>query len=716
MHRAMIKAILLAAVSGVLSNPIKLFAEPAPATQPAAQDANVPVKTVMLFSSGVGYFEHTGTVEGSGSTELHFKSQQINDILKSLILQDSGGKVTTVSYASQDPLEKTLAAFQVNIADNPSLGDLLGRIRGAKVKVTVDAEEMEGTILGLEQRDEPGKPDKPIQRWFMNLITGATIRQVELDHVSKLELEDPTLQQELTQALQILAKSRDQDKKGVTMHFEGKGQRSVRIGYVVETPIWKTSYRLILGSEDGKLGDKQPKDSLQGWAIVENQTDNDWNNINLTLVSGRPISFIEDLYQPRYVPRVVLQPAFWGNLSPQTYEDGRLADREKLGVENGNGMNRAAAQAQQSLANGNMAVAGGQPAVPGSLGVQMAEGNGFGSASTTAMDPTTSISAMASTGQLGELFQYTINAVSLPRQQSAMLPIVADTVKVERLSIFNPAVLRLHPLNGARIDNTTGKHLLGGPITVLEAGAYAGDANIDNVPPGQNRLISFGVDLDMSVKTTDKPLANSITTASIFNGVLKLQHKLVTTQQYEAQNKGEKNRRLLIEHPLRPDWNLVDTQKPAEQTSTQYRFEIPVEAGKSAKLEVKEQKLQGEELAIVSANDDQIHYYSANGEVPGSVRDALAKAAKLKAATVDTQRQIDQHNQQLDQITKEQNRIRDNLRTVAEKSDYHNRLLTKLNDQETQIEKLQSQRDDLTATLKQQQNDLDQYLENLTVQ
>jgi hypothetical protein len=702
----MIKAILLAAVSGVLVCPVKLFADTPPVVQPAAADANVPVKTVMLFSSGVGYFEHTGTVEGSGSTELHFKSQQINDILKSLILQDSGGKVTTVSYASQDPLEKTLAAFQVNIADNPSLGDLLGRMRGAKVKVTVDGEEMEGTILGLEQRDEPGKPDKPIQRWFMNLIAGGTIRQVELDHVSKLELEDPALQQELTQALQILAKSRDQDKKAVTIHFDGKGQRSVRIGYVVETPIWKTSYRLILGNG------KDAKDSLQGWAIVENQTDNDWNNINLTLVSGRPISFIEDLYQPRYVPRMVLQPSVWGNLSPQTYDEGRLADRERLGVETGNGMNRAATLAQ-NLANGQN---GGQGMGGGGGNLFAQAGGDQAAAASQPMDATASISVMASTGQLGELFQYTINAVSLPRQQSAMLPIVADAVKVERLSIFNGTVLKSHPLNGARIGNTTGKHLLGGPITVLEAGAYAGDANIDNVPPGQNRLISFGVDLDMSVKTTDKPLANSITTASIIKGVLKLQHKLVTRQQYEADNKGDKNKVLLIEHPLRADWTLVDTQKPAEQTSTQYRFEIPIEAGKSAKLEVKEQKLQGEEVAIVSANDDQIHYYSTNGEVPGSVRDALAKAAKLKAATVDTQRQIDQHNQQLDQITKEQNRIRDNLRTVAEKSDYHNRLLTKLNDQENQIEKLQSQRDDLNATLEKQRNDLEQYLENLTVQ
>jgi chromosome segregation ATPase len=199
-------------------------------------------------------------------------------------------------------------------------------------------------------------------------------------------------------------------------------------------------------------------------------------------------------------------------------------------------------------------------------------------------------------------------------------------------------------------------------------------------------------------------------------GVLKLEHKLVTTQLYEAQNKGEKNKVLLIEHPLRGDWNLVEPQKTIEKTATQYRFEIPVDAGKSNKLQVKEEKIQGEELAIISTDDDQMHFYSTDGEVPAAVRDALAKAAKLKAATVDTQRQIDQHNQQLDQITKEQNRIRDNLRTVAQKTDYYNRLLTKLNDQESQIEKLQGERNDLNAKLDHERGDLDNYLQNLNVQ
>src|SRR5882757_8036472 len=287
--------------------------------QPAtAQGNSVPVKAVVLFSSGVGYFEHFGTVKGSGSTELRFKTQQINDILKSLVLQDmDGGKVTTISYPSQDPIAKTLRSFQIDITSNPSLGDLLNQLRGAKVKATAGAENLEGTILGLEKKQKPAGDKGTVEVWVLNLISGGTIRSVELDQVSKLELEDPQLQEELGKALTALSQARDQDKKPVTINFNGEGERHVRLGYVVETPIWKTSYRLVMG--DAK-DPKQAKHSLQGWAIVENQTDNDWNDVQLSLVSGRPISFIQDLYHPIYIPRPLVFPNVYASLRPQTYD------------------------------------------------------------------------------------------------------------------------------------------------------------------------------------------------------------------------------------------------------------------------------------------------------------------------------------------------------------------------------------------------------------
>src|SRR3982751_442172 len=168
--------------------------QPKPANPPAGA-ADVPVKVVVLFSSGVGYFEHFGTVKGDGSTELRFKTQQINDILKSLVLQDlDGGKVAAVTYPSQDPISKTLRSFQVDITANPSLAELLNQLRGAKVSVLAGAETLQGTVLGVEKKQRPAgdaRDGKTVEVAVMNLVTGEGIRSVQLDEVRNLRIEDP---------------------------------------------------------------------------------------------------------------------------------------------------------------------------------------------------------------------------------------------------------------------------------------------------------------------------------------------------------------------------------------------------------------------------------------------------------------------------------------------------------------------------------------------
>src|SRR5258705_10255464 len=335
MRQFLTAGVLAAAISSVSLFPIASRAQLAgeqPAAAAKAPDANVPVKVVVLFSSGVGYFEHAGSIKGNASTELRFKTNQINDILKSLLLQDlGGGKVTTVVYPSQDPIEKTLRSFQVDITGDPSLAELLAQLRGAKVQVTAGGDVLNGTILGLEQRPKAVGEKGSIDVWVLNLISGGTIRSVELADAKKIELEDAQLQEELSKALTALAQARDQDKKPVTLNFTGDGERQVRIGYVVETPIWKTSYRLVLPGEA-----KADKPKLLGWAIVENQTDNDWGNVQLSLVSGRPISFIQDLYRPLYVPRPVVQPELYASLRPQTYDagmGGALGDKQAGAVD-----------------------------------------------------------------------------------------------------------------------------------------------------------------------------------------------------------------------------------------------------------------------------------------------------------------------------------------------------------------------------------------------
>ncbi|HTL30887.1 MAG TPA: hypothetical protein VL282_16775, partial [Tepidisphaeraceae bacterium] len=589
----------------------------AQATQTAGKQADVPVKAVVLFSSGVGYFEHFGTVQGDGSTQLLFKTQQINDILKSLVLQDmDGGKITTITYPSQDPIAKTLKSFQVDITSNPTLADLLNQLRGANVKVTANATPIAGTILGVEKKQRPvGDKDHPqlAEVAVLNVLTGGMIRAVELDQVEKIELEDAQLQEELHKALAALAQSRDQDKKPVAINFTGQGERHVRIGYVVESPIWKTSYRLILGGAGANAASQPSNDpankaatqdgKLQGWAIVENQTDNDWNNVQLSLVSGRPISFIQNLYQPLYIPRPIVQPELFASLTPQTYEGGMSAEKKAQQMQMAQQMQASRSVTANRAAKG-MGVSGrGGGGLAGEMApaaaAPPADAGAFGRQFDAPLDATASIASAASASQIGELFEYTVGNVSLPRQKSAMIPIITDTIEIERVSIYNPNVLARNPLNGARLKNTTDKHLLQGPITVLDGNSYAGDARIDNVPPGQERLLSYGIDLQMIVDATKYEANSAIQSAKIVKGVLNIQRKNQSSREYVAENKSPGEKTIVIEHLRQPGWTLIEPQKPMETTEALYRFKGKVPAGEKSSLKVKEEIVTGEAIEIL---------------------------------------------------------------------------------------------------------------------
>jgi hypothetical protein len=689
--------------------------------------ADVPVKVVVLFSSGVGYFEHAGSVKGTTSTELRFKTNQINDILKSLLLQDmGGGKVTTVVYPSQDPINKTLKSFQVDITGDPSLAQLLGQLRGAKVEVTAGTDLLKGTILGLEKKPKAVGEKGSIEVWVLNLLSGGTIRSIELSEARQIRLEDAQLQEELNKALAALAQARDQDKKPVTIHFSGEGERQVRIGYVVETPVWKTSYRLVLPGEGKEKADK-PK--LLGWAIVENQTDNDWSNVQLSLVSGRPISFIQDLYQPLYVPRPVVQPELYASLRPQTYDagmqktpaemaqageanemrDGVVAERMKRSGMMGRGL-----QPSNGAAFGGAGgFAGGDAAAAGVPGLATANAN---YAYKPMDDFSKSVASIASASKVGELFQYTVGSVSLPRQRSAMIPIITDDVEIERLSIYNPTVLPRNPLNGARIKNTTGKHLLQGPITVIDGSSYAGDARIDNVPPTQERLISYGVDLQVLVDATKGEDTDVIQTGKIVKGVLELTRKLVHTQHYTAESKADHDKTMIFEHPLRIGWKLVAPEKPLEKTETLYRFKKALPKGKSTSLDVVEELVTGQTIAILNTDIGSLEFYSKSDRIPKKVRDTLTKAIGLRNEMTDTQRQIEERRRQVAEITNEQTRIRENIKTVDRTSEYATRLLKKLNDQETSIEKLQTEADGLQKQLEKQRGEFESFLQGTSVE
>ncbi len=673
-------AILMAALSTLTSMTM------AQTTQPAASD--VPVKRVALFSSGVGYFEHAGSVAGDVETVLHFKTEQINDVLKSLVLQDmGGGQISSVSYPSQDPLGKLLKGFAVDLSGNPTVADLLGQLRGAEVKVIASGGNvLDGKILGVESR-KTAVGEVVLEQAVLTIVTGRGIESVQLDFAQSIQLADAKLQDELTKALLAVAGARDSDKKNVTLHFKGNGNRQVKVGYVVETPVWKTSYRLVIDEKSS---------NLQGWAIVENQTDMDWKDIDLSLVSGRPLSFTMDLYEPMYLPRPEAHLELFEGLKPQTYGEAREE------VEMAKSIAPAAAPMQEMARRR-------------ALSVQSAAGGRADGNDAYLIPDSDAVRSQATAGQIGELFEYSLSGITLERQSSAMVPIVTDPIEVNRVSIYNQAVLARHPLSGAKIKNTTGKHLLQGPITVFQGGGYAGDAQINNVPPGQERLISYGIDLQTLIDADKTEQRDEIQSIKLVKGVLEVTNKSVSTHTFQMQNKSDKAKTLIIEQPKMGGWDLVEDVKPSEKTDALYRFERKLEAGKSDELKVSQQRINLQRVGLVDSNVDQLLWYVKYGKTSDAVKAALQKAIDLRQQQVDLERQIADANAQMQAISQEQNRMRENMKTVDKNTPYYARLMKKLDEQETSIEGFQTKVSDLTAARDAKRGELEAYLKDLNV-
>lgn len=669
----------------------------APAAEPSASP--IPLKRVVLFNSGVGFFDRAAEVDGDARLDLKFNVDDINDLLKSMVLQDfGGGRISTVTYGSMDPITKTLKTFAIDLTSNPTLGELLSQARGEQVEIDAP-NAMQGAILGVEKRKRK-VGDEMVENEYLNLLTDAGLRSVPLAEVGRIKLLNPQLDGELRQALAVLALGHATDKKSVTLNFLGNGKRSVHVGYVQQAPIWKTSYRLVLKDDE--------KPFLQGWAIVENTTEEDWQDVSLTLVSGRPISFVMNLYQPLYVPRPVVEPELFASLRPQVYgQDMDKREEEFAKRADAAGGGRAMRRMAEAMPPAAPAAGLGGFGLAGALA-------GEGEAKDQFFDLGRGVESVAQAGDVGELFQYVIDTpVDLPRQQSAMLPIVNGSVEGEKVSIYNPNVHAKHPLNGLRLKNTTGLHLMQGPITVFDGGAYAGDARIEDLQPNTERLISYAMDLDTEVAHESKPSPEQLVSVRITKGVLESTRKYQRSRHYTVKNSGGKAKQVLVEYPHDASWKLTAPQKPAETTRDLYRFAVTAEPGKPVKLEVAEEQVVSQQVALNNLDDGAIQFYLHAKVVSDEVKQALAEVVKRKREINELTTRQQQLEQQINQIAQEQARIRENMAQLDRKSDLYNRYVKKFGAQEDDVEKLRKQIGEIQTELKTKQRTLDDYLAGL---
>lgn len=699
------------------------------AADPLGAEA-LPIRRITLYRSGVGAFERQGAVQENARVQLRFDVGQINDILKSLQLLDlDGGRIDSVSYASKDPLARRLSSFSVPIADSPSLPVLLGRLRGSAIEVkTIEGSTISGTILNVESRKVPGggKDQPAIEMPFVALVTGAGIRAVAIDAITAMQLQDKQLADELNRALAAVAEARADRIKAVDLSLSGAGNRRVVVRYVHETPVWKTSYRLVLSdapeqkaaAAGGKDGKPVPDTlSLQGWAIVENTTDNDWKDVRLSLVSGRPVSFQMDLSEPLYLGRPDIPVPTIPGVLPRNFAAG--TGGEKPGTP---------PMPAASGAPGRPAGPGGEARARSALGrleagkmeMPATDANGLARdmLSLSADDLVRySPAAQARAGEVGEVFFFEVqNPVTIERQRSAMIPFLGSNIEGRRVSIYNMADRPDHPMRGLQLTNTSGMQLLPGPLAVFDGTAYAGDATINQVSPGDKRLLAYALDLDVVV-TTKPESSGDVTRVRIVQGLIEQTFKSRESLTYTFDNKDQKrSRTIIVEHPKLPGWSLVGPEKAQEETQDLYRLEVTADAGKAASLTVTQEIVRAQQLDITSIDTPTIVRLGQSGKASPAVVKAIQQLAGLQSAVAQAQNEVNALQQQISTNTAEQTRISQTMERLPQNSDVYADYMKELKDLNTTLRTLRQKHKDKMAEAVTKTSERDAFVQNLNVE
>lgn len=690
-----------------------------------APDDTLPIQSITLYRSGVGSFQRTGQVSGDALVNLKFNTDQINDILKSMVVLDlSGGRVESVAYGSKDPLSKRLASFGIDISDNPGLAQLMARLRGSPINVTTPDGPISGTVLGVEYRQRPsGGMSEPIEAPYLLLVTQSGLRAVDIGAVTTFDLQDKDLATDLNKALAAMAEQRAERIKTVDISFRGEGTRNISIAYIHETPVWKTSYRLVL-PDTGPGAAEARKSTLQGWAIVENTTDEDWKDVRLSLVSGQPVSYRMDLYEPLYSFRPEVPVPTIPGVAPKIYEGGieggsspftntQYSDRKRLEdkAKNLDGeaiSERAAGRSMRSRVQAPGATAPAEAEMAGKaiFAEKMAE-----------------MEAAAQAGTVGETFQYQLaEPVSIQRQQSAMLPIISAGIEARRVSIYSRNDNAKHPARGVELTNSTDLQLLPGPITVFDSSSYAGDAQIGHIPPGDHRLLAYAVDLDVDAMVEDQS-NSTVNKLRIVNGMIEQTLKQVqsTTYSFTSKDTG-RERTLVVEHPRLGGWDLVEGKlKPSEKTETLYRFEMtlgPAENGKPspAPLTVAQERTDRQFVGLVDFDLNTLMTYSRQGKVSQAVIDAFKEAAARKRTADEARRNVQNLETERAEIDKDQSRLRENMKTLDRQSQIYSRYLQKLDAQETRLEALAKEIEQARAGAQKLEAEFQAFIASLNVE
>lgn len=631
-----------------------------------AQAQDLVLKRVMLSSGGLGYFEYEANVDGDATLKLTIGLDQVDDVLKSLVVYDDKGSVGGLSLPGREPLKQVFKDLPFDESSLASPAALLSTLKGTQVSVG-GGRAMSGRIVSVEPETVLVNDGKTtLRRTRVTLLTDRGLQQFILEDAENLQFADAALRDRVAQALMAIQGNRAREARTLELAARGQGKRTVRVAYIVEAPVWKASYRLTLGDVAA------PRSALQGWATVENLSGQDWKEIELTLVSGRPVAFHQALYEAYYVTRPEVPVEVAGRLMPNVDRGGVLNTANKAAPPAA----PAPAQRNRFQERGVATAATEQPPPPMAGGAEQIE----------ATDAATQV-----------VFKFP-RPVSVDNGRTLSLPILDRQVPAQRLALYQADTAARNPLAAVRLTNDGETGLPPGILTIYErdkAGsvAYVGDARLSGFPVGETRLLAYALDEKITIER-DPTQTDRIASGSIVDGALRFARIVRQITTYRVRGPAKEPRQLVIVQPRFAGWTLVKPEtKSAEISEGNYRLPFQLPGGDQTQtFEVAQEQTQQQEMRLIGAASEQIKVFAQAKEFDAKTREALAKVLQLQGAVAEAERKVGKLDSDRQQIVQEQARLRDNLSRVPANSDLQRRYLATLDKQETDLEGIAKQR------------------------
>lgn len=619
---------------------------------------------VTLSSGGLAEVTQVHPVDGDATIGLDARSEQIDDILKSLVVRDPVGTVGALRLDGLDQADETLRTMPFTADDLSGPARLLGKLQGVPIRIQSGGRTLEGRVLGVSERNAGTESGEVA---ILTVLTGTgTLESVSIEDGAAVTIQDSAMAAKIAEAIAAAGTAKVGDAHRVEVDVSGRGQREIRLTYVVAAPVWKTSYRIV----DGGGG----RANLQAWAIIENALGADWAGVDVTLSSGSPVALLQRLHR-RYWRKRPEAPVMVEDVGMPDLDPGTVAPRSVARL-------RAPAPAAAPLP---------APIARMDTRAESAEPS-YDAAAATA-------GAAASEGDVAANFTLP-HPVDLRAGSTLSVPFIDTEIEAERVALWQPG-RGIHPTAAFRIRNSATATLPAGLITLYDREAgYLGDARLPATPVGEQRLASFALDRKVAVQAETEP-SQALTQITVVDGVARATVIAREVTTYTIKGAPDAARSVIIEHPRREGWTLTASARDSE-TPTAYRLKVAVPAGGTAETRAVLEHVQIDAYDLVDADEALLVRWAGlatDPELGGKLKTMSQARAEVAAAT----RTVEEIAEREAKVQAEQERIRSNLGAVPKDSELARRYLTRMGGQEDELAKLAAARAEAESGLKASQ-------------